>query len=142
MKYLWDHIIIIQNHILEWKNSLWKNTDMEKLNLEANFALKELNNLGNIDKDMLNWSIYNEIKNTLKSLISSLKPVSVLQNPAMEPRHWIQLTKDVYEMTSIDKSMETFEPNDQTTLEDLLNLKLDKIGDTVSSFLSGLILLQ
>lgn len=46
-----------------------------------------------MDKEIRDWSVYTYIENTIKNMITSLKTLIELQNPAMKERHWAELMK-------------------------------------------------
>ncbi len=60
----------------------------------------------------------------MKNIMTSLRAVAELQNPAIRDRHWAQLMQ----ATNVK-----FEMNDQTTLADLLSLNLHKFEDEVKT---------
>jgi len=44
-----------------------------------------------MDKEVRDWSIYTYIDNLIKNMMTSLRALIELQNPAMKERHWIEL---------------------------------------------------
>lgn len=44
-----------------------------------------------MDKEVRDWSIYTYIENLIKNMITSLRALIELQNPAMKERHWVEL---------------------------------------------------
>lgn len=44
-----------------------------------------------LDKEMRTWDAFVGLDNTVKNMITSLRAVSELQNPAIRDRHWQQL---------------------------------------------------
>lgn len=44
-----------------------------------------------MDKEVREWSIYAYIDNLIKNMMTSLRALIELQNPAMKERHWIEL---------------------------------------------------
>lgn len=44
-----------------------------------------------MDKETRDWSVYIFIENLIKNMMTSLKALIELQNPAMKKRHWIEL---------------------------------------------------
>jgi len=44
-----------------------------------------------MDKEIRDWSIYTYIENKIKNMITSLRALIELQNPAMKERHWAEL---------------------------------------------------
>lgn len=44
-----------------------------------------------LDKEMRSWDVYLGLENELKNMITSLRAVGELQNPAIRERHWNEL---------------------------------------------------
>lgn len=44
-----------------------------------------------LDKDARGWDVYVGLDQALKDLLTALRAVTQLQNPAMRERHWAQL---------------------------------------------------
>lgn len=44
-----------------------------------------------LDKEMRTWNAYTMLEATVKNMLTSLRAVGELQNPAIRERHWIQL---------------------------------------------------
>lgn len=44
-----------------------------------------------LDKEMRSWDAFVGLDNTVRNMITSLRAVSELQNPAIRDRHWQQL---------------------------------------------------
>lgn len=44
-----------------------------------------------LDKEMRPWDTYIVLESTVKNMLTSLRAVGELQNPAIRERHWIQL---------------------------------------------------
>lgn len=44
-----------------------------------------------MDKEVRSWNVYIGLELTIKNLVTSLKIITELQNPAMRERHWHQL---------------------------------------------------
>lgn len=52
-----------------------------------------------MDKEIRNWPVYIYIENLIKNMMTSLRALIELQNPAMKDRHWKELmdvTKVIY----------------------------------------------
>lgn len=48
-----------------------------------------------LDKEVRSWNVYKNLELTIKNLLTSLKVVTELQNPAMRDRHWFQLMDSI-----------------------------------------------
>ena len=44
-----------------------------------------------LDKEMRAWDTYTGVEGVVKNMLTSLRAVSELQNPAIRDRHWHQL---------------------------------------------------
>lgn len=55
---------------------------------QCTFILQEMQSL---DKDARGWDVYVGLDQALKDLLTALRAVTQLQNPAMRERHWAQL---------------------------------------------------
>ena len=44
-----------------------------------------------LDKEMRSWDTYIQLEATVKNMLTSLRAVGELQNPAIRERHWHQL---------------------------------------------------
>lgn len=44
-----------------------------------------------MDKEVRDWSVYTHVENLIKNMITSLRVLIELQNPAMKKRHWAEL---------------------------------------------------
>lgn len=44
-----------------------------------------------LDKEARAWDVYTGLESTVKNLLTSLRAVNELQNPAIRERHWQQL---------------------------------------------------
>jgi len=44
-----------------------------------------------MDKIIREWSVYEYIEELVKTMMTSLRALSELQNPAMKERHWAEL---------------------------------------------------
>ncbi|XP_039947795.1 dynein beta chain, ciliary [Bactrocera tryoni] len=119
LKVMWDFAITIQTTIDEWKKTPWKKIDIESMDQECKKFGKELRGLG---KEMRSWDPYIHTENQLKNLMTSLRAVTELQNPAIRDRHWVELMTT----TGVKFSMD-----DSTTLKDLIDLNLHEYEEEV-----------
>lgn len=72
----------------DWKTTKWKNINVEQMDIDCKKFAKEVRSL---DKEMKTWDAFVGLDNTVKNMITSLRAVSDLQNPAIRDRHWQQL---------------------------------------------------
>lgn len=88
IKQLWDYVKIAMSCIDEWKETLWKKIDVEGMEMECKKYGKELRSM---DKELRAWDVYTQMEATIKNMLTSLRAVTELQNPAIRDRHWKQL---------------------------------------------------
>lgn len=50
-----------------------------------------LQDIRGLDKEMRTWDAFNGLEVTVKNMLTSLRAVGELQNPAIRDRHWQQL---------------------------------------------------
>ncbi|XP_028130568.2 dynein beta chain, ciliary-like [Diabrotica virgifera virgifera] len=121
IKQMWDYVNVVMSCIEEWKDTAWKKIDVEGMEMECKKFSKEIRQM---DKEVKGWDVYIQLEATIKNMLTSLRAVTELQNPAIRERHWIQLmqaTKVRFVMT------------DETTLRDLLALNLHEYEEDVKT---------
>lgn len=85
---LWDYIFLVRTSIEDWKKTPWRKIDVENMDIECKKFAKDVRLL---DKEMRSWDAYLMLESTVKNMLTSLRAVGELQNPAIRERHWIQL---------------------------------------------------
>lgn len=88
LQQLWDYIFIVRTSIEDWKKTPWRKIDVENMDIECKKFAKDVRLL---DKEMRGWDAYLMLEATVKNMLTSLRAVGELQNPAIRERHWIQL---------------------------------------------------
>ena len=88
LKTLWDMITIVNASIDDWKTTLWQEINVEQMEMDCKKFAKDIRSL---DKEMRAWDSYGGLESTVKNMLTSLRAVSELQNPAIRDRHWQQL---------------------------------------------------
>uniref|UniRef100_A0A8C8YTJ5 Dynein axonemal heavy chain 17 n=1 Tax=Prolemur simus TaxID=1328070 RepID=A0A8C8YTJ5_PROSS len=119
LKELWDMIVTVNTSIDDWKTTKWKDINVEQMDIDCKKFAKDVRSL---DKEVKTWDAFVGLDNTVKNMITSLRAVSELQNPAIRDRHWQQL---------MQATKVKFEMSDETTLADLLHLNLHNYEDEV-----------
>lgn len=119
LKTLWDMIGLVQSSIVDWKTTLWSDIDVESMEMDCKKFVKDIRSL---DKEMRAWDAFNGLDSTVKNMITSLRAVGELQNPAIRERHWDQL---------MQATKVSFVMDDDTSLADLLALNLHEFEDDV-----------
>lgn len=99
LKQLWDYVYIVKTSIDEWKKTPWKKIDVEAMEMECKKFAKEIRAF---DKEMRSWDTYIELEATVKNIMTSLRAVTELQNPAIRERHWQQLMQTTKVRGSVD----------------------------------------
>ncbi|KAL1129229.1 hypothetical protein AAG570_013758 [Ranatra chinensis] len=121
LKILWDYIEVVKYWIGEWERTQWKKIDSEAMDMELKRFAKEFRTL---DKDMRVWDLYTKVEFLVKSMITALRAITELQNPAIRDRHW----KELMQATQVK-----FVIDDSTTLKDLLDLNLYRFEEEVKT---------
>ncbi|XP_077979817.1 dynein beta chain, ciliary-like [Glandiceps talaboti] len=119
LKSLWDMIFLVRSSIDDWKTTLWQDINVEQMEMDCKKFAKDIRTL---DKEMRAWDAYGGVESTVKNMLTSLRAVSELQNPAIRDRHWQQL---------MQATQVKFVMDDETTLADLLALNLHEFEDEV-----------
>ena len=88
LKGLWDMIYAVLTSIDDWKTTLWSDINVETMEMECKRFVKEIRSL---DKEMRAWDAFTGLDSTVKNMVTSLRAVCELQNPAIRERHWQQL---------------------------------------------------
>ena len=78
----------VNTSIDAWKTTKWKSINVEQMDIDCKKFAKDVRSL---DKEMKSWDAFVGLDNTVKNMITSLRAVSELQNPAIRDRHWQQL---------------------------------------------------
>ncbi|MGH0123010.1 UNVERIFIED_CONTAM: hypothetical protein FKN15_017133 [Acipenser sinensis] len=119
LKELWDMITLVDSSMNDWKTTRWREINVENMDLECKRFSKEIRGL---DKESRAWDAFAGLDNTVKNILTSLRAVAELQNPAIRERHWHQLMQ----ATGVKFTMD-----EDTTLADLLQLNLHNFEDEV-----------
>jgi dynein heavy chain len=88
LKVLWDYIFIVRTSINDWKTTPWMDINVEQMEIDCKKFAKDIRTL---DKEMRAWDAYAGLESTVKNMLTSLRAVAELQNPAIRDRHWQQL---------------------------------------------------
>ncbi|XP_065503599.1 dynein axonemal heavy chain 9 [Caloenas nicobarica] len=119
LKELWDMISLVDTCLDDWQTTKWVDINVENMDLECKKFAREIRNL---DKEMRAWDAFTGLDSKMKNMLTSLKAVAELQNPAIRERHWNQLMQ----VTGVRFVMDS-----DTTLADLLKLNLHNFEDEV-----------
>uniref|UniRef100_A0A8D0EXS5 Dynein axonemal heavy chain 17 n=1 Tax=Strix occidentalis caurina TaxID=311401 RepID=A0A8D0EXS5_STROC len=119
LKELWDVIVLVTTSIGAWKTTWWKDIDVEQMDLDCKKFAKDIRSL---DKEMRTWDAFTGLDDSVKNMITSLRAVNELQNPAIRERHW----QELMQATKVNFTM-----SKDTTLADLLQLNLHEFEDEV-----------
>ncbi|XP_024875279.1 dynein beta chain, ciliary [Temnothorax curvispinosus] len=131
LKQLWDYVNIVQSSIEGWKTTPWRKIDVENMDIECKKFAKEIRAL---DKEMRPWDTYVSLEATVKNMLTSLRAVGELQNPAIRERHWRQLMNSTKKLGNMTPEMTVrFVMDESTTLADLLELNLHECEEEVKN---------
>ncbi len=119
LKSLWDYVNIVRSTFDDWKQTKWREINADSMDTECKKFAKEIRSL---DKEMRAWDAYTGVENDVKNMMTSLRAVTELQNPAIRERHWQELMSATGVVFTMD---------DSTTFHDLLALNLHKFEDEV-----------
>uniref|UniRef100_A0A6I8PET2 Dynein axonemal heavy chain 11 n=2 Tax=Ornithorhynchus anatinus TaxID=9258 RepID=A0A6I8PET2_ORNAN len=119
LKDLWDINTYVKSSIDDWTKTQWRQINVEQMDVELRKFAKDIRSL---DKDVRLWDAYLGLELTVKNVMTSLRAIAELQNPAIRDRHWHQLMKATGVRISISEGM---------TLGDLLGLHLHQVEDQV-----------
>uniref|UniRef100_A0A8D2N608 Dynein axonemal heavy chain 17 n=1 Tax=Zonotrichia albicollis TaxID=44394 RepID=A0A8D2N608_ZONAL len=121
LKELWDMISLVNTSLEDWQTTRWVDINVENMDLECKKFAREIRNL---DKEMRAWDAFSGLDSKVKNMLTALKAVAELQNPAIRERHWNQLMQ----VTGVRFVMDS-----DTTLADLLKLNLHEFEGEVHS---------
>ncbi|NXH32764.1 DYH9 protein, partial [Myiagra hebetior] len=119
LKELWDMISLVNSSLDAWQTTRWVDINVESMELECKKFAREIRNL---DKEMRAWDAFSGLDSKVKNMLTALKAVAELQNPAIRERHWNQLMQ----VTGVRFVMDS-----DTTLADLLKLNLHQFEGEV-----------
>uniref|UniRef100_A0A8C9J5L0 Dynein axonemal heavy chain 9 n=1 Tax=Piliocolobus tephrosceles TaxID=591936 RepID=A0A8C9J5L0_9PRIM len=119
LKELWDTIGMVTSSIHAWETTPWRDIKVEAMELECKQFVRHIRNL---DKEVRSWDAFTGLESTVWNMLSSLRAVAELQNPAIRERHWRQLMQ----ATGVSFTMDQ-----DTTLAHLLQLQLHHYEDEV-----------
>ena len=88
LKSLWDMVELVTSSFNDWNSTLWKDINVEQMDMDCKKFVKDIRAL---DKEMRAWDVFNGMDSMVKNMVTSLKAVGELQNPAIRERHWDQL---------------------------------------------------
>ncbi|XP_078083834.1 dynein axonemal heavy chain 11 [Mustelus asterias] len=121
LKSVWDMVIFVQTSIDDWTKTQWKQINVEQMDMELRRFAKEMKTL---DKEVRVWDVYAGLASMVKNMLTSLRAVTELQNPAVRMRHWQELMN----ATGVSFVMDA-----DTTLGDLLALQLYRVEEEVKN---------
>lgn len=81
-------ILQVKGNMDDWKTTLWKDINVEDMDMETKKYAKDIKGL---DKEMRAWDTFSGLDSMVKNMLTSLRAVGDLQNPAIRDRHWLQL---------------------------------------------------
>ncbi|KAM6276202.1 LOW QUALITY PROTEIN: dynein axonemal heavy chain 11 [Spheniscus humboldti] len=106
-----------KSSIDHWAKTQWRQINVEQMDVELRRFAKEM---WSLDKDIRSRDVYRGLELKVKNLMSSLRAILELQNPAVRERHWYHIMN----VTGFRLLVA-----EDTTLTDLLGLQLHKVED-------------
>lgn len=88
VKQVWDFLLIVSSCIDDWKMTAWKKINVDDMEVECKKFSKDMRNF---DKETKSLKPFLETEAMIKNLLTSLRAIIELQNPAIRERHWIEL---------------------------------------------------
>ncbi|KAM6111100.1 LOW QUALITY PROTEIN: dynein axonemal heavy chain 17 [Pterocles gutturalis] len=119
LKQLWDMVVLVNTSIDDWKTTRWKEINVEQMDIDCKKFAKDIRSL---DKEIRSWDAFMGLENSVKNMITSLRIMSELQNPAVRDRHW----QELMQATKVNFTM-----SEDTTFADLMQLNLHQFEDEV-----------
>ncbi|VDK33899.1 unnamed protein product [Taenia asiatica] len=120
LKTVWDWVFLIRSTIAGWHDTPWRLISVDEMDLTLKqFSVKDLRRL---DKEVRAWPVFLGIEAEVRNMMTSLRAMNELQNPAIRGRHWSQLMST----TGV-----RFVMNENTVLAELLALKLHNYEEEV-----------
>ncbi|KAL5106320.1 hypothetical protein TcWFU_007241 [Taenia crassiceps] len=120
LKTVWDWVFLIRSTIAGWYDTPWRLISVDEMDLTLKqFSVKDLRHL---DKEVRAWPVFLGIEAEVRNMMTSLRAMNELQNPAIRGRHWSQLMST----TGV-----RFVMNENTVLAELLALKLHSYDEEV-----------
>uniref|UniRef100_A0A8C5X999 Dynein axonemal heavy chain 17 n=2 Tax=Malurus TaxID=55806 RepID=A0A8C5X999_9PASS len=119
LKELWDMVDLVRLSIATWNTTRWSELNVEDMDIECKKFAKDIRSL---DKEVKSWDAFIGLDSSMKNMMTSLRAVSELQNPAIRDRHW----RELVHTTKVEFTM-----SENTTLADLLQLNLHKFEEEV-----------
>ena len=81
-------ITLVKSCFTDWNTTLWRDINVENMEMDCKKFVKDIRGL---DKEMRAWDAFTGLDSTVKNMVTSLRAVGELQNPAIRDRHWEQL---------------------------------------------------
>lgn len=88
VKHIWDFLFAVSSCIDDWKKTPWKKINVEDMETECKRFSKDMRSF---DKEMKSLKPFIETEAMIKNLLTSLRAITELQNPAIRDRHWNEL---------------------------------------------------
>uniref|UniRef100_S4RSK5 Dynein heavy chain linker domain-containing protein n=1 Tax=Petromyzon marinus TaxID=7757 RepID=S4RSK5_PETMA len=121
LKSVWDLASFVRTSIDDWTGTQWRQINVDHMDSELRCFTKEVRTL---DKEVRAWDVYAGLDALVRNMLTSLRAVTELQNPAIRDRHWLQL---------MGALQVTLEMCDDTTLAELLALQLHRVEEEVKN---------
>ncbi|CAM9220355.1 unnamed protein product [Bubo scandiacus] len=114
---------LFESSIDVWTKTHWRQINVEQMDVQLRRFAKEMQSL---DKEVHSWDVYRGLELKMKNLMSSLRAILELQNPAEGHCYQVMNVTGVRLLVAED-----------ITLTDLLRLQLHKVEDEVQSIVDN-----
>jgi len=104
-----------------WKTGQFDELDISEMETVAGKFNKKVGKLG---REIKRWGIWKEMRTKLTEFLQTMPLIQDLRNPAMRPRHWDTLKRDL--QRNFDETSEEF------TLETVFSIGLSAVPDLIS----------
>jgi dynein heavy chain, axonemal len=88
IKQIWDFLHAVSSCIDDWKMTAWKKINVDDMETECKKFSKDMRNF---EKEIKVLKPFLETEAMIKNLLTSLRAIIELQNPAIRERHWTEL---------------------------------------------------
>ena len=123
LKGVWDHVELLEQTFLSWRQTLWAAVDVDRMLIAANQLQKDLKAWSSQRKQSRAWGAYAGLRQMLVDMQTSLPLVQALQDESMRERHWKRLMRICGRAFVMDERM---------SLQHLLALQLQDHADAVA----------
>lgn len=120
MTQMWGHVKDFNGDWEAWKAGKFKDLKLDDMDQAAGQYQKKVIKL---KKKLERWPVWQALRNRLQQFISTMPLINDLKSPALRPRHWALLKKEIGK--DFDQDADSF------TLERVFTLRLDNAAEFI-----------